>query len=224
MLTLMRTSAVALLLLVGVVPAQEGKFSLKTEEAGPPKELKEPIAKELKAEVHKIYSGDKAVAEVWLRKELPAAATPEQVKNGLTYKELKQTELIGAIRFLEDWTDYRKQAIKSGVYTLRLGVQPQDGDHAGTSPFQDFVVVIDAAKDASPATMEFKEMIDRSGKTTGTGHPGVFMLFPSTKPGAVQLASQPNNHWVLFTKQDVKVAGGKAHIGLGLTLVGHTME
>src|SRR5260370_32147771 len=69
------------------------------------------------------------VAEVWLRKEVPSKATEAQVKNGLTYRELPQTTVMAALRVVKPITDYRKQKIKEGVYTLRLAIQPQDGDH-----------------------------------------------------------------------------------------------
>lgn len=218
----MRFAVTVLFVVAGTALAQEGNFSIKTEKAAPPPQLKGDIGKLLRGEAVKFEAGGKTIAEIWFRKELPASATAEQVKNGLTYKELKQSELIGAVRFVEDWTDYRKQKIKAGVYTLRLGFQPQDGDHAGTSPYQDFVVVIDAAKEPNAAILDPKEMIERSAKSTGTGHPGVFMLFPSSKTGAPQLASQANNHWVLFATADATAAGGKAPLGIGLTLVGHT--
>ena len=46
--------------------------------------------------------------------------------------------MVGAVQFPEVWKDYRKQKIKAGVYTLRIGVQPEDGDHMGTAPFNEF--------------------------------------------------------------------------------------
>ena len=59
---------------------------------------------------------------LWLRKELPAEATPEQVKNGLTYREVPKTTLIGAIELPQKWIDFRKQEIPKGVYTLSPGL------------------------------------------------------------------------------------------------------
>ena len=58
---------------------------------------------------------------------------------GVTLREVKQTEVIEAVQFHVDWTDYRKQKVKPGVYTMRLGYQPTDGKHtADVSDFQDF--------------------------------------------------------------------------------------
>jgi hypothetical protein len=218
----------AALALVLVLPclllAQDASYSIKVADSPPPKELNAAMAKLLATKAVRLLDKQgKAIAEVWFRKEVPADATPEQIKNGLTYRELKQTEILGAIRFEQDWTDYRKQKVKAGVYTLRLGFQPQDGDHAGASQFTEFVVAVAADKDAKPELMDPKEMVEASAKSISTGHPGVFMLFPNSTPAAdAKLAGKENNHWVLNVKEDVTVGGKKAgSIGIGLTLVGN---
>ena len=83
----------------------------------------------------------KPICDVWFRKEMPTDATPEQVKNGVTYKEVKQTEILGAIQFHKDWSDYRKQKIKTGVYTMRLAYQPSDGKHTpDLADFKEFAL------------------------------------------------------------------------------------
>lgn len=217
-------SGVLILPLLSFVHAQDGKYSIKTAESPVPKEIAEPIQKLLGPQATQLLDpAGKTVCEVWFRKEIPADATPEQVKNGLSYREIKQTEVVGAIRFDQEWRDYRKQKIKAGTYTLRLGFQPTDGDHAGSSEFQDFLLVVDAAKDTSAEPMDAKHIIETSAKSIGSAHPGVLMLFPYSKPGAAPtLAAMPKNHWVLQTKEDVTVGGKKTgtSLGFGLTLVG----
>jgi hypothetical protein len=204
------------------VPAQDSKYAIKTADTPPPKELSEPIRKLLGPQSVRFYEGQKMMAELWFRKEVPADATPEQIKNGVTYRELKQSEIMGAFKVEHDWTDYRKQKVKAGVYTLRLGFQPMDGDHTGSSQFSEFFLILSAAKDTKPALMEPKELAEASMKSIGTGHPGVLMLFPNSKPGAPQLVNKENNHWVLNAKEDISVAGKKAgSIGIGLVVVGN---
>lgn len=202
----------------------QGKYELKINDEAPPKELAEPVQKLLAGQSMALISpAGKEVAEFWFRKDIPADATVEQVKNGLTYKEVKQTEILGAVRFVEDGRDYRKQKVKAGVYTLRLGFQPADGDHQGSSDFQDFLVVIDAAKDTKAETMEAKHMIELSGKSISTGHPGVFMLFPNSKPGnQPTLDARAKQHWVLNGKGNVTIGGKDAGgtLGIGLTVIG----
>jgi hypothetical protein len=213
-----------LLALLPFVEAQDNNYTISTAQTPVPKEVGQPIQKLLQPQsIQLLDAAGKTVCEVWFRKEIPADATPEQIKNGLTYREVKQSEVVGVIRFDQDWRDYRKQKVKAGTYTLRLGYQPMDGDHTGSSDFQDFLLVVDAAKDVSTDLMDAKHMIETSAKSIGTGHPGVFMLFPNSKPGPTPtLAAMPKNHWVLQTKEDVTVDGKKTgtSLGFGLTLVG----
>jgi hypothetical protein len=202
--------------------AQEGgKFTVKVVKEGPPKELNANVAKLLAAEAIQLQDGSGAkICEVWLRKEVPANATAEQVQNGLTYREFKETTVLGAVRFDKDWTDIRKQKIPAGVYTLRLGFQPEDGDHAGASPTKEFGVLIKAADDTSPATMETKAMQEKSAKSIDTGHPAVLMLYPSKAAAAPKLMTADGKFQVLHTQVNATAAGKKAVVGVGLTLVG----
>ena len=117
---------VALALVVAVYPAwaAEGKYSIKSATTAPPKELSEPVAKLLSQEsIQLLDAKGEALAELWFRKEIPAKAGTD-AKKGLTYRDLDETTLLGAVRFVQPWSDYRKQKIKPGVYTLRLGFQP----------------------------------------------------------------------------------------------------
>ena len=205
--------------------AGEGKYKVQSATTPPPAELSAQVQKLFASK--SIQFADETgtvIAEFWFRPEIPVDATPEQIKNGLTYKEVRQTEILGAVRFDRDWSDYRKQRVKAGVYTLRLGYQPMDGDHQGSSEFQDFLVVVAAAKDASPDLLEAKELIERSGKSIATGHPGVFMLFPYPKPAAApELTVRPRNHLFLGIQGDTSAQGKKTSValGIGMTLVGH---
>ena len=205
------------------VPAQDGKYAIKTADTPPPKELSEAIRKVLAPKSVRFFDGQKLVAEMWFRKEVPADATPEQIKNGVTYRELKQSEIMGALKVDQTWSDYRKQKVKPGVYTMRLGFQPMDGDHTGSSQYTEFFLILSAEKDTKTNLLEPKELAEMSMKSIGTGHPGVFMLFPNNKPAAgPKLESKENNHWILNTKEDITVGGKKAgSIGIGLVVVGN---
>jgi hypothetical protein len=168
----------------------------------------------------------KPICDVWFRKELPSDATGEQLKTGVTFREVKQSEILGAIHFHVNWTDYRKQRIKAGVYTLRLAYQPKDGKHtADISDFQEFALVIHAKHDQRPGLMEEKKLADQSGESLDLAHPGVFMLWPVTKLAAEpSLDARPKDHWVVNSSCNL-IIGGKAtanKIGIGLTLVGHS--
>jgi hypothetical protein len=198
-------------------------YTIKTIKAEPPKEIKEPIRKLLGDQsVQLLDSKGTALCQLWFRKEVPAEATAEQVKTGLTYREVKETTVLGAVKYLKGATDYRQQKIKAGVYTLRLGFQPMDGDHMGVSPTQEFCLLVSADKDEKADTMEAKALQELSTKSIGTTHPAVLMLFPYEKPKSEPtLAKKENEHWVLNVKGEAKAAGKKTELGIGLTLIGH---
>src|SRR5207249_173056 len=161
-----------------------GKYTIKELNSPPPKEVREPIRKLLNDKALQLLTDKGSVlCDVWLRKDLPAKATPEQVKNGLTYRELEESTVFGAIRYEQEGTDYRKQKIKPGVYTLRLGFQPMDGDHMGTAPFNDFGLLAPADLDKTTDALDPKELQALSAKAAGRKHPGVMLLFPNKKPG-----------------------------------------
>ena len=216
----------ALVAFLAAAPAWSAdKYTIKTVKAEPPKELKDPVRKALGDQSVQLLDGSgNVVCQLWFRKEVPSEATADQVKNGLTYRELKETTLMGTVQYPKAATDYRKQKIKPGVYTLRLGFQPQDGDHMGVSPYQEFCLLVSASQDPKPDVMDPKALQDLSSKGIGTTHPAVLMLAPNDKPKAEpQLADKGNDTWVLNLKEDVTVGGQKASngLGVGLTVIGH---
>lgn len=204
----------------------DGKYTVKAAMTPPPQEVNEPIRKLLNEQSLQVLN-DKGtvICEIWFRKSVPVKATPEQIKNGLTYREVEESTVFGAIRFDQPSTDYRKQKVKPGAYTLRLGYQPMDGDHMGTAPYPDFLLLLPAKLDQKPDLMETKELREMSAKAIGMSHPGVMELYPNEKPeDQPQVVDKGNNTWVLFLTEPVSVDNQKAAkgLGLGLVVVGHT--
>jgi hypothetical protein len=203
--------------------AVEDKYTVKTTKNSPPKELKEAIRKLLEEQSVELMNEKGAViCEVWFRKDMPATATPAQIKNGLTYRDnLKETTLLGAIQYHQEGRDYRKQKIKAGTYTLRLGFQPMDGDHMGTAPNPEFCLLIPADKDADPAPIEAKQLQESSKDASGTSHPCVLLLYPNESPkDEIKLTSKEGGAWVLERKQPVTAGDMKGVLGIALTLIG----
>ena len=199
-------------------------FAIKRGDTPPPKEVQEPIRKLLSAQSIQLLDGKGAlICELWFRKDLPVKATPTQVKNGLTYRELEESTVLGAVRYDRQSTDYRKQKIKPGVYTLRLGFQPMDGDHMGTAPNPEFCLLVPAKDDQKPDLIETMQLRELSAKAIGGSHPGVLLLYPTEKPeDTPKLVDKGMDTWVLTVKQPVTAEGMKAELGVGLTLIGHS--
>jgi hypothetical protein len=214
-------AAVIVVLLAGAASAAPAPFTVKVVEGThPPGELAEPIQKLLADRVIQLVdSKGELTLELWFRKTVPAKATEAQVKNGLTYRELTESTVLGAVRVAKQFTDFRKQKIKPGVYTLRLGFQPMDGDHMGTAPFSEFCLLSPAAEDKSADTMETKALQEMSTKTT-SNHPGVMLLFPPKGAAEPKIVDKGEGNWAVEFKQDVDAGGMKASLGISLTVSG----
>ncbi len=201
---------------------KKASYSIKVVADAPaPKEVEGAIRKLLGNRCVQLFDAkDALVAEVWLRKEVPVKATEEQVKNGLTYREVPSSTVLGAVRVPHELHDYRKERLAAGTYTLRLAVQPMTGDHAGTAPYTDFGLLSPAAADRKAGLMDAKALQEMSAKSTGD-HPAVLLLFPGKGAAAEPaLASRPGGHWVLLARLDALAGTRKAKLEIGLVLIG----
>lgn len=205
--------------------AAEPNLSAKVEKVEPPDALAEPIRKLLDEEALIVREGDAEVMTVWFRTEIPAKATPEQVKNGLTYREIPEGVLVGAIRFPAKFTDYRKQEIAAGVYTLRFAVQPDIGDHTGTAPHPDFCLMSQAKEDTSAEPIEKKKLIEVSSLVNEGRHPAVLLLWPNNgKDAGVKVVSKGEGVYVATIKRSVAADGAKTTLGFAVTVAGVRKE
>lgn len=210
-------------LLLCAVPTFGADYAIKVEKTAAPKDLAEATRDLLQEECIQFTDGGKLMSEIWFRKDVPVKATEAQIKNGLTYQEAAQTTLLGVVKVHEATTDYKKHAIKPGLYTMRLAYQLMDGDHMGTAPYSEFVILVPVSFDKGEPTLKPEDLHKLGNRASGTGHPAVWLLFPVAgkdlnKPP--MLAKKENNHWVLFVTVPASSDGKKAVLGIGLTLIG----
>jgi hypothetical protein len=213
------------LFVVTVAAAADPKFTVEVKDADPPKELGDAIKAVLDPKAMSVTDEKgKLLCTVWACKALETKATADQAKAGFKYAHLEQTTLVGAVQFPEVWKDYRKQNIKAGVYTLRIGIQPEDGDHQGTAPFNEFCLLSPAGQDKKPDAIEPKELHELSTKATTRKHPGVMLLFPNKAPAdKPAVETKPKDHWVLSYRVPATAGGEKGYLGFSLVVVGATM-
>ena len=216
-------AAVTALLVLSHATAAD-KVTLKVEDKGPPKELADAVRAVLAGKAMTVTDdAGKVLCTVWAVKELEAKAAADEVKAGPKYAHVEETTVVGAVQFPAEWRDYRKQKVKAGVYTLRLAVQPMDGDHQGTAPFNDFCLLCPAGLDKKPDLLEVKAMNELSAKSVGRKHPAMMLLFPNKKPADVPaVEAKPKDHSVLGFGVPVTAGGQKAVLGFGLVVVGVT--
>lgn len=179
-----------------------------------------PIRKLLDDKAVVVKDGDAELLAIWFRKSIPAKATAEQVKNGLTYRECVETAVVGVVTFAKTFTDFRKQEIPAGTYTLRLVFQPDTGDHKDTAPHTEFLLLIPVADDTSADEREVKDVVTLSQKATGGDHPGVMLLFPAKADKDGPTVETKDGATVVSVKRVIEVNGMTATIGLGMTVAG----
>jgi len=207
--------ALACLLLLADTP-----LTLTATDDKPPAVAAE-LAKSLDAKGLRVRVGEDAAMTFWFRTTLPATATAAQVRNGLTYRELPEGSFVGVVSFAKPFTDYRKQEIVAGDYTLRLGVQPDIGDHAGTAPHPDFLMLMPLADDTTLDPLDGKTLLKLSAKVTGD-HPGVMLLYPHpAKVAGPRLATKPGVSLLTLTRA-LTTDDGPATLGVALVVRGHS--
>ena len=130
--------------------------------------------------VHNVQGKKDPIADVWWVKSAPAIK-PTDTAPDILVNNLAVGTLVGLLQFdSPDAEDARDQKIKPGLYTMRYGQIPQDGNHMGVSQYRDFLLLSPVAADTQyDKVLSFNDLVNVSRKTTGTGHPAVFFVNPA---------------------------------------------
>jgi hypothetical protein len=168
-----------LLVAPSIAFAQAGSASKPESIGAPASAIAEPVRKTLEPRGYRVATPDGPV-DLWLRAELPSGKNPE---SGVVYDKLAPSTLVGVITFAKDSKDYKGQRIAAGTYTMRYEVQPDNGDHLGTAPTRDFVLLVPVRSDPDPnATFDVDKLVALSQIGSGTKHPlPLNLLSPESK-------------------------------------------
>jgi hypothetical protein len=187
---------------------------------------KDPVPKELAAAVAALLAPEgvhaetgKAALDFWFVKSLAvkgdAAASWSAVEEGT---------LVGAVRVAASHPDIRGKTIKPGVYTLRYGIQPSNGDHLGVSPFREFLLLSPAALDTDPAPKGHEGTIELSKAAIGGSHPAVLSIDPpiaGPKDAALGTHTTELGHTSVIVEVPVSRGSGAAGaLRFGIVIVG----
>ena len=146
------------------------------------------------------------LCDVWLRKSLPVGRVA--AAKGAAYPEMSESALLGVISFPNGGKDFRGQAIKPGLYTMRYELLPEDGNHLGVAPTRDFALLLEAGADRDPdAQYDFGQLVKLSAQAAGTNHPAAFVLL-APETGATPRTYQNGDGFQVFAGA-VKTDGGK---------------
>lgn len=215
--------ALALAVTSRATAARAEDFRIEPLKDAPPATLAAPVRESLHAEGFRVLDDKgKVYAELWLRKVTPASEKPGGPKGTVQFPFLGEGELLGALRFPGEGRDNRDQSITKGVYTLRYGLQPVNGDHLGVSPYRDYALLLPAAKDTALAAVARKPLEERSSESAGTSHPAIWLL--STPPVSVTSApamahDEEKNTWGAVVPLSLEVKGASGVTSLNIQLI-----
>jgi hypothetical protein len=199
--------------------SQGGSLTATTRSAPPPSELAPAILAVLSNDAVAV-TGSQAAAtlEFWWVKSLPMKAG----SGAPSWADVEEGTLVGVVRISADYRDIRGHVIKPGVYTLRYGIQPQNGDHLGVSPFREFLLLGPAAVDKDPAPRGHDGTIDISKQSIGGSHPAVWSIDPPVATESpLQLHKTELGHDAIVMQVPIE-RGGQASgtLKFGVVLVG----
>lgn len=200
--------------LVSVLAAPSASTQLKAEPRTdpPPADVTGALRSRLSS-AGQVVTGGPATLEFWWVESLPVddGAAPG-------WSRVAEGSFIGVVRVAGSFKEIRGKTVKPGVYTLRLGLQPQNGDHLGASPYREYLLLSPAAADTDPNPLGFDGAVALAKQTTGTSHPGALSLDPPVSTAAVLSAytTEPDLQGVTF---EVATAP-KGSLRFGLILVG----
>ena len=171
-----KLNALIFVLFFGPTMAQEVK--LDPSEAGVPIDLSADIKGVLDEGGYTISVDGQLTAHFWFRTKPQLANSPSS-ELGVTFGQLESGSLVGVVQLLQTWSDYKGNSIPAGVFTMRYGVMPADGNHMGVSPYRDFLLLIPVSQDTNPADVyDYAKLVTSSVEASGVPHPAVLALFP----------------------------------------------
>jgi hypothetical protein len=194
----------------------------KLEKAGAvPGGLTAEVSQALGTDGYRVSGPDGPMIDLWLAKDI---AAKKDFKPTLNVKyPFQPGQLVGVLQVNQGtaFSDFRKQPIAPGLYTVRYGQQPQDGNHVGTSDFSDFLLALPAKDDKSAKGIDnVKDLQAKSISAAGTSHPAILQLLPNEdQPADAKLVHDADHEFWLL-----EFSTGKPPVPFKLVVVGAGAE
>ncbi|HVE38395.1 MAG TPA: hypothetical protein VNM14_00820 [Planctomycetota bacterium] len=203
-----------------ILLAAREEFAVEALKEPAPSEVAEAVRKELAPAGSRVLRDGKPFLDFWFRTTLPTGEARGGL--GILYGTLKPTGLVGVARVHGGGSDFKGQKFPAGLYTLRYGVQPEDGDHQGVTESRDFLLLTPAASDPSPDLLDPKELNKLSAKVNGKKHPAVLYLVGGDGGPLPRVVRDATADRSVFEAQ-VPAAGGKL-LRLSIVVQGKAAE
>jgi len=210
---------------MGAESARAEEYKVAAHQEKPAEGLAPAVAEALDSSGFSVVDENgEAVMHVWLAKEWPAQADFKPTNDHLY--PFSEGQLMGAVQYTGKGADFRDQPLRKGVYTLRYSLQPQDGNHVGTSDTRDFFVLLRARDDENPATIASKEeLFPKAAKAAGSAHPAMLALKRVVKKSESPLSIRHDADHELWIVQFSKApAKSTEPLVLELVVLGHSAE
>lgn len=188
-----------------------------------PKEVPEAFAKLTHGKGLRLSGADgKPLFDLWTRKELPLLEKP---KSGLaiTFPQIAPGEFVAIAKVHAQSDDYREDHVKPGLYVARYGLQPEDGDHMGTAPNRDFLILTSFADDKDVAPIADMDKLGELSILAGEDHPLIWHLRAAESKDEDRASlrhDEKNSLWIAEFAWTTKVGGEEKPLRAGLVLVG----
>ena len=150
--------------------------TMNVKETKPPAEVSETIRGTLDGKAIVLSAGDKPFYEFWFRKPLPLAKQP--AGGTLALDTVVEGTVLGVLKVDVDRRDFRDEELPKGVYVIRLGIQPEDGNHQGVAPTRTFALLIPAKQDTKLDPVAHKDLMKIASVTNAAHHPSNLNLQP----------------------------------------------
>lgn len=212
----MRVSGAALIAVAAfLVLAQAGAADFAVRPGAPLPEVVPEATRDMVAqEGVSVQSGDAAVVRFWMR-TAPFDGDPAS-GFGVRFDNIPEGAFLGVVEFPDRGSDFREQAVPPGVYTIRFGLHPEDGNHMGVAPSRDFALLAPVDKDLEVAkNYDFDGAVQLSADV-GNPHPTVARLELPEADAGPNLWENDYEHWIL----DIAVAD----TFVGIVVDGHAEE
>jgi hypothetical protein len=216
----------ALSMLIALPSVQGQEYSVEVIQQGPDaEEVSADLVGVISDRGYRIKSGSRTTAEIWLCKQWQV--DPSFEKSMQRLYPFQPGDLIGMLHFSRRGSDFRDQQMSSGWYTLRFALQPIDGNHIGTSPTRDFLVMVDASEDAADKDWGEDDLNEASAGAAGSAHPAMICLQAPRESGeAPSIRHDEANDWWILRAQGTGIgADGKAmELPIEMVVAGHALE
>lgn len=194
-------------------------------EEAAPEELSAPIRDRLNATGLRVSRGSNKFCDIWLAKEW--TVNPDFTPSLSMLYPFNVGEFIGVIRYHKKAADFRDQEVPVGLYTLRFALQPEDGNHVGTSQTRDFMLLLPVAEDTDPARMAEDVLWQTSAAAVGTSHPAMLSLLNAAAaegelPGMAH--NEEADRWSVRFAGQAKKGDTVEPLTVELIVVGHAAE